>query len=327
MQRVGKLILAADECEVPRLRDLLKRGAANAVRDLEVVDQQQAQEIQAGVSCVEALWSPSTGITDYSLIAKSFASDSASDVLTHFQVAKFSFDKSRKVITVHSKSGRQIDGRFVITAGGLFADKLSVLSGCKKMPAIVPFRGEYLLMKPGAALAIRTNIYPVPDPRFPFLGVHFTPRLDGSVLIGPNAVFAFRREGYALLDFSLAETWESLTHPGFQNLAAKYFVKGLDEMRRSVFMGAQLKHVRRLVPGIRMEDVERGPSGVRAQALDHEGNLVEDFLFEMGTTEFNRFLLNVRNSPSPAATSSLTIAELVADKFEQCAGIFQHNLS
>lgn len=318
VKRVGKLILAADEDEVPLLNDLLQRGTGNGVRDLQLVDERQAKEIQPGVSCRAGLWSPSTGITDYALIANSFASDSAADVLTHFHVAGIAYDQTRKVITANSKSGHQVESRYLITAGGLFADKLSVMSGSKTMPAIVPFRGEYLLMKPMTGKAvIRTNIYPVPDPRFPFLGVHFTPRLDGSVLIGPNAVFAFKREGYSFWDFSLRETCESLAHTGFQKLAAKYFVRGLDEMRRSVSLKAQMRQIQRLLPQISIRDVEPGPSGVRAQAVDNDGKLIEDFIFDTGTEEFASRVLHVRNAPSPAATSSLAIASVVADKFDQ----------
>lgn len=325
--RIGKLILATQESEVNALQTLMKRGTENGVKDLELVDARRAQQIQPGVRCVQGLWSPTTGITDYSLIAKAFAADSESQVLTHFPVTRFSYDKKREVVSVHCASGRKVDTRFVITAAGLFADKLSVMTGCQRMPAIVPFRGEYLLMHAtSGGTKIRTNVYPVPDPRFPFLGVHFTPRLDGSVLIGPNAVFAFKREGYSLADWSLSETWESLTHSGFQSLAAKYFRKGLGEMWRSVCTSQQLHHVRRMVPGIRAEEVSRGPTGVRAQALDEKGNLVEDFLFDEGTNDFAARVLHVRNAPSPAATSSLSIASAVCHKFEEFARISQHNL-
>ena len=322
VQKVGKLIVASDESEIPALEQLHERGKANGISDLRLVDEYEAREIQPGVRCTQALWSPSTGITDYASIAKAFAAESAAQVFPQFRVNSFSFDETRRLLVLTSETGCQVKGKVAVTTAGLFADKVSVLTGNDKMPAIVPFRGEYLLMKPCTQHGIRTNVYPVPDPRFPFLGVHLTPRLDGSVLIGPNAVPALSREGYSWFDVSVKETWESVTHPGFQSLALKYSRHGLEEIRRSIFVRRQLQHVRRLMPGIRAQDVTRGPTGVRAQALDASGSLVEDFVFQSGAGHLETRVLHVRNAPSPAATSSLAIAAAVCDHLHR---LFSHH--
>mmetsp|Transcript_2959 Transcript_2959/g.7203 ORF Transcript_2959/g.7203 Transcript_2959/m.7203 type:complete len:203 (-) Transcript_2959:508-1116(-) len=192
---------------------------------------------------------------------------------------------------------------------------IALLLGLKS-PQIVPFRGEYLQLKPEKRHLIKGNIYPVPDARFPFLGVHFTPRVDGAMLIGPNAVLAFAREGYRYSDVSLSELVDTVTSPGFLKLALKYPGYGASEFLRSVFLPLQLKHIQKYVPEISLQDLRRGPSGVRAQALDLGGNLVDDFAFDRIDSLRGKpvSMLHLRNAPSPAATSSLAIAEFVSDK-------------
>lgn len=204
----------------------------------------------------------------------------------------------------------------LVTCAGLHSDKLAEMSGCNPEPRILPFRGEYLLLKPEKSDLVRGNIYPVPDPSFPFLGVHYTPRMDGRVILGPNAVLAFGREGYGYTDVNLFELFEALRYRGLQKLARKHLGYGIQEFYRGIFIRAQVKQLQRYVPQLQFKDVTRGPTGVRAQALDRDGNLVDDFVFDSGTGELGRRTLHVRNAPSPAATSSLAIAEMIADKVE-----------
>uniref|UniRef100_A0A915D601 L-2-hydroxyglutarate dehydrogenase, mitochondrial n=1 Tax=Ditylenchus dipsaci TaxID=166011 RepID=A0A915D601_9BILA len=188
------------------------------------------------------------------------------------------------------------------------------MSGCSEFPKIVPFRGEYLYLKPEKHHLISTNIYPVPDPRFPFLGVHFTPTINGEVLLGPNAVLAFKREGYKYSDISLPDLFESLTFSGMRKLIFKYASFGIQEMYRGIFISAQVKQLQKFVPELKRSDVIRGRAGVRAQALSQAGELVDDFVFDDGQGELGSRLLHVRNAPSPGATSSLSIAKMVVEK-------------
>ncbi|KAJ8982094.1 hypothetical protein NQ317_010952 [Molorchus minor] len=197
---------------------------------------------------------------------------------------------------------------------------LAEMSGCPKSPRIVPFRGEYLLLDPKKAKLIKTNIYPVPDPRFPFLGVHFTPRMNGDVWLGPNAVLAFKREGYKWTDVNIKELMDALSYPGFLKLAIKFASAGIYEIAKSVYTPWQVKELQKFMPSLTTADVKSGPAGVRAQALDNNGNLVDDFYFDMnkgekGTAVGDR-VLHCRNAPSPGATSSLAIAKMMADKLE-----------
>lgn len=218
---------------------------------------------------------------------------------------------------ITSRNGQQIHSRYVITAAGLYSDKVARLTKGKKIPQIVPFRGEYLVVKKERSNIVKTNIYPVPDSRFPFLGVHFTPRMDGTVWVGPNAILAFQREGYRYSDINLLELFETVIFSGFLKLAFKYFFAGLDEFHRSVSVQAQLKKLQRFVPSLTIDDLDltQHVSGVRAQALDENGNMVDDFVFELDETSGR--IMHVRNAPSPGATSSLAIAKWISEKARQ----------
>lgn len=193
---------------------------------------------------------------------------------------------------------------------------MAELSGCSPTPKIVPFRGEYLLLDKNKCSMINGNIYPVPDPRFPFLGVHFTPRMNGDVWLGPNAVLAFKREGYKYSDINLKELLESLSYSGFRKLAAKFALAGMQEFLKSMIIRLQVKELQKFIPDLTINDVKRGPAGVRAQALDEDGNLVDDFFFDSGTGSLSERILHCRNAPSPGATSSLAIAKMISDKLE-----------
>ncbi|PIO16251.1 hypothetical protein AB205_0145680, partial [Aquarana catesbeiana] len=217
--------------------------------------------------------------------------------------------------------GEEVYCKYVLTCGGLFSDRLSQISGCNPEPRIVPFRGDYLVLKPEKCYLVKGNIYPVPNPRFPFLGVHFTPRMDGNVWLGPNAVLAFKREGYKLCDFNTRDFTEAVTYSGLHKLVLKNLVYGMGEMYRAFSLKAQLKELQKFIPELSVSDIVRGPSGVRAQALDRDGNLVDDFVFDGGSGDIASRILHVRNAPSPAATSSLAIAEMITSEAEERFGL------
>lgn len=324
-KKVGKLIVATNEVEVKRLADLHDRAIQNKVPDIKLLNGvEEIQKIEPYCVGLQALWSPHTGIIDYTLVTKQYGIDfkeQGGEIHLNFEVNGFENSKDNNYpVLIKSKDGQQVKSKYVLTCGGLHSDKLAELSGCPRNPRIVPFRGEYLLLKPEKAAMIKGNIYPVPDPRFPFLGVHFTPRMDGSVWLGPNAVLAFKREGYTWTDINLSELMDALFYPGFLKLAFKFVFAGAEEAVKSLFPSLQVKQLQRFVPSITSDDVISGPAGVRAQALDAEGNLIEDFVFDMykgtGEDSVGGRVLHCRNAPSPGATSSLAIAKMMADKLE-----------
>ncbi|KAL6488148.1 hypothetical protein MHYP_G00047740 [Metynnis hypsauchen] len=327
-RRCGKLIVAVEREEVPRLKALYERGLKNGVKDLRLIDGRAIREREPYCRGIMALDSPYTGIVDWRLVALTYGKDfqqAGGSIVTGFEVSDIamatesparSSEGLKYPVVIRSSKGEEVRCRYVLTCGGLYSDRLSEISGCSAEPRIVPFRGDYLVLKPEKSYLIRGNIYPVPDPRFPFLGVHFTPRVDGSVWLGPNAVLAFKREGYQLYDFDAKDFTDALSFRGLQKLVLKNVVYGVGEMYRGVFLSAQVKILQKYIPELSRSDIIRGPSGVRAQALDPEGNLVDDFVFDGGVGELGSRVLHVRNAPSPAATSSLAIAEMIADELE-----------
>ncbi|XP_041668941.1 L-2-hydroxyglutarate dehydrogenase, mitochondrial isoform X2 [Cheilinus undulatus] len=327
-KRCGKLIVAVEQEEIPRLKALYERGLKNKVRDLSVVDTKGIREREPYCRGIMALDSPYTGIVDWRMVALQYGKDfeeAGGTVVTDSEVDDISMVKESPAgssegmkypISIRDKKGNEVWCRYVLTCGGLYSDRLSQISGCSPEPRIVPFRGDYLVLKPEKHYLVRGNIYPVPDPRFPFLGVHFTPRMDGSVWLGPNAVLAFKREGYKVYDFNARDFADALSFRGLQKLVMRNMTYGIGEMYRGVFIGAQVKILQKYIPELSLNDVLRGPAGVRAQALDRDGNLVDDFVFDGGVGDVGSRVLHVRNAPSPAATSSLAIAEMVADEVE-----------
>ncbi|XP_051773247.1 L-2-hydroxyglutarate dehydrogenase, mitochondrial [Ctenopharyngodon idella] len=328
-KRCGKLIVAVEREEIPRLKALYERGQKNNVRDLRLIDAKAIREKEPYCRGIMALDSPYTGIVDWRLVALTYGEDfqeAGGTVITEFEASDItvaaespagSAEGLKYPIIIKSSEGKEVRCRFVLACGGLYSDRLSEMSGCSSEPRIVPFRGDYLVLKPEKNYLVRGNIYPVPNPRFPFLGVHFTPRMDGSVWLGPNAVLAFKREGYKLYDFDTQEFFNALSYRGLQRLVMKNIVYGMGEMYRGAFTSAQVKILQKFIPELSPSDVLRGPSGVRAQALDAEGNLVDDFVFDSGKGELGSRVLHVRNAPSPAASSSLAIAEMIADELEK----------
>ncbi|XP_065539627.1 L-2-hydroxyglutarate dehydrogenase, mitochondrial isoform X6 [Lathamus discolor] len=276
-----------------------------------------------------ALDSPYTGIVNYKQVAESYAADfqeAGGTIFTDFEVTNMemakessseSADGLKYPVIVRNSKGEEIYCRHIVTCAGLYSDRLSEISGCSPEPRIVPFRGDYLVLKPEKSYMVKGNIYPVPNPRFPFLGFHFTPRIDGSVWLGPNAVLAFKREGYRLFDFNIGDFLDAVSYSGLWKLVLRNVSYGLSEMYRACFLSAQVKQLQKFIPEVTVNDVLRGPSGVRAQALDSDGNLVDDFVFDGGSGDLGRRILHVRNAPSPAATSSLAIAKMIADEVKR----------
>jgi L-2-hydroxyglutarate oxidase LhgO len=311
-KQVGKLIVATDESEIGRLNDLWERGLANGVEGLEMLDADGIREKEPHCRGIKAIFSPITGIVDWGLVSRTYADDVKAMGGELFLGREVTSIERRNGITVLRTSGGDIEARHVITCGGLYSDKLAKMTGGANDPKIVPFRGDYLVLKPEKNHLVKGNIYPVPDPEFPFLGVHFTPRMDGSIWLGPNAVLAFAREGYSFFTINPPELWDAITYPGFFKLATKYWKIGMGEMYRDLVRSAYVKALQRYIPELQPEDCLPGPAGVRAQAMSADGSLVDDFVFEGSDG-----IVHVRNAPSPAATSSLAIGKYIADDAAQ----------
>ncbi|XP_031845375.1 L-2-hydroxyglutarate dehydrogenase isoform X2 [Nomia melanderi] len=322
--KVGKLIVAQNKEQVKRIDDLFDRGTKNNVPDLELVDKDCIPKYEPKCRGEKALWSPWTGIVDWAVVCKRFAEDfqkMGGQIFLNFEVTGFaemaeSHDENELVpISVQSKR-KCLATKHVLTCAGLHSDRLAVMTGCDRSPRIVPFRGEYLLLSEKKKHLCTTNIYPVPDPRFPFLGVHFTPRVNGDIWLGPNAVLAFAREGYRWRDINIKDCIEMAKFPGLYKLCFRYFIPGCKEMIKSIFYSLAVSDLQKFIPQVTVKDVKRGPAGVRAQALDNNGKLVDDFVFDVGKGSIGSRVIHCRNAPSPAATSSMAIAKHIADKLE-----------
>ena len=308
---VGKLIVATQESELGRLDELFERGRRNGVEGLEMLDARGIAEREPFCRGIRAISSPVTGIVDWSLVARRYADDAreaGADLYLGYDVA--AIERRGETNVVVTPEG-DVAATHVITCGGLYSDKLAKMTGGARDPKIVPFRGDYLILRPERAHLVNGNIYPVPDPAFPFLGVHFTPRTNGDVWLGPNAVLAFAREGYSFFDINPPELWDALTYPGFVKLASRYWRIGAAEMYRDLVRSAYVVALQRYVPDLTADDCLPGPAGVRAQAMTADGSLVDDFVFD-GADD----VVHVRNAPSPAATSSLAIGKYIADDVE-----------
>lgn len=318
-KQCGKLIVAVDESELPRLDNLFERAQKNGCKQVEMIDSKRIQEIEPYCRGIKAIWSPYTGIVDWGFVTKSYAKDfenAGGKVFLNCLLTSIELKNDSKYV-VQLKSDNEektLYSNYVITCAGLQSDRVAQMSGCSALPKIMPFRGEYLYLKHEKHYLIKTNIYPVPDPTLPFLGVHFTPTINGEVLLGPNAVLAFKREGYKYTDFSLSDFYESITYSGMRHLIKKYFFFGICETYRGLVKSAQVKQLQRFIPELQVSDVKHGQSGVRAQALDESGKLVDDFVFDDGEGPLAKHILHVRNAPSPGATSSLAIAKMVVNK-------------
>ena len=306
-QQCGKVIVALNESELGRLQDLFERGTANGVPDLEIVGPERLKEIEPYTVGIRALWAPHTGIVDFTKVAAAFANkfqQAGGDIFTGAEVKKIT--NMTGSVALETTKGT-LQAKHLINCAGLYADKVATMTGEKLGVKIIPFRGEYYTLRPESHHLVSGLIYPVPDPQFPFLGVHFTRNIKGHVEAGPNAVMALRREGYRKRDFSLGESMANLAYPGFWKMAAKYWKIGMGEVYRSFNKRVFLHDLQRLIPEIRNSDLASGGSGVRAQAVARDGSLLDDFSIIQG-----RDAIHVLNAPSPGATSSLAIGDHIA---------------
>ncbi len=307
----GKLIVAVRERELDRLDALKRRGAANGLRGLQMLEGNEIRQIEPMARGLRALYSPGTGIVDFGLVARSLAADvraGGGTIRTGWAVTAL---RRRHGAWDVDCGGNGIRARTVVTCAGLQSDILAVMTGAARDPRIVPFRGEYWQLDARPAARVNGLIYPVPDPALPFLGVHFTRRVDGQVWVGPNAILAFATEGYRRSQVSAADTLALLRWPGFYRLVRRYWRMGIRETRLVVNKQALIGELRRYMPAIQPGDLRPGPSGVRAQAVSRDGRLIDDFMFSEA-----EHLLHVRNAPSPAATACLAIAEMIADRLD-----------
>ena len=312
----GKVIVATKQSEIPPLEKLFERGMANglAVRRLDV---SQVHEYEPHVKCLSGIHVPSTGIVDFAGVCTKLAElieANGAELRLGTKVQAF---QTRGSETVLETSRGSLTGRCIVNCAGLHSDRVARLAGTKPDARIVPFRGEYYELKPERRYLVRNLIYPVPDPQFPFLGVHFTRMIDGSVHAGPNAVLSLKREGYHRTSFNLRDFIDTMSYPGFWRLVAKHARSGFAEMHRSFSKKAFVRSLQQLIPEIREEDLVPAEAGVRAQALRPDGSLVDDFLIIQGPNS-----VHVCNAPSPAATASLEIGRFVAARLPELRATF-----
>ena len=304
----GKVIVATNEDERPTLHDISERGQANGVT-CSIIDQGRLNELEPYTAGIEAIHVPEAGIVDYRVVCERLAeiiTERGNEIKLGAEVT--AVEEGDREVTVTTNLGVFSTG-YLINCAGVYSDRVTKMSGMDAQAQIIPFRGEYYELKPEAEHLCRSLLYPVPDPKFPFLGVHFTLIIDGRVTCGPNAVLAFAREGYKLTDMNTRDLLETLRYPGFQKLAGRYWRAGVGEMWRSASKGAFVAALQKLVPDIREEHLVRSPAGIRAQALLPDGSMMDDFAFQESAR-----IVNVINAPSPAATASLAIGETVVDQ-------------
>ena len=306
--RCGKLVVASDASELPALEELERRGAANGLVGITRLTGEAMREIEPHVKGVAGLRVPETGIVDYKAVAAAYArkiTEAGSSVRTD---AKFLGCKLAADAITAETTASPIRAKLLVNCAGLYSDRVARLCGVEPGVRIVPFRGEYYELKPKAEYLCRHLIYPVPDARLPFLGVHFTRMIGGGVECGPNAVLAFKRAGYHLRDVSLRDLWEYATYPGFWTMARKFWRVGLHEMYRSLSRRAFWHSLQKLIPEVGFHDIVRAGAGVRAQAVAPDGKLVDDFFICQAPR-----MIHVLNAPSPAATASIAIGRSIAE--------------
>ena len=297
----GKLIVATRDDELPVLANLFERGKENGIKGLMMVAEEEIKDYEPHAVGEASIFCPETGIIDYLKVCQKLSEhiNEKGEIIIGAKVSGIT-PKTNSILVTTEKA--EFHTRFIINCAGLFSDKVSELAGLERKLRIVPFRGEYYMLKKEARHLVKNLIYPVPDPRYPFLGVHFTRTIDGEIEAGPNAVLAWAREGYAKMDINFKDMWDYLSYSGFWRMARKYGSTGFEEYYRSFFKSAFLKSIQRLVPDIKEDQIETNPAGVRAQALDPQGLLVDDFVIKNTNN-----MIHVINAPSPAATSSLSI--------------------
>jgi L-2-hydroxyglutarate oxidase len=310
---IGKVLVALDAEERQRLDAIAERARANGVPGIRIIDRAELDEREPHVTGIAGLHSPTTAIVDYTAITRQLAADAqarGATIRTGFPVTglRHTTGSATEDVVVRGASGEELVVDQVVLCAGLQVDRLAELAGDVPSPRIVPFRGEYFALVPEKRSLVNGLVYPVPDPRYPFLGVHLTPRFDGEVLVGPNAVLALAREGYRRRDFSARELAEIVGYAGFRRFARQHWRTGITEMRGSLSKRAFTAAAQRYVPELTVADMVPSTAGIRAQALETDGSLVDDFRITRTGA-----VVAVRNAPSPAATSSLAIAEHIVD--------------
>ena len=304
----GKLIVAIEESEVAGLDELYRRGSANGAEGLQLIGPEELREHEPHVAGVKAIWSPNTGIIDFTKVSEAYSTEmreGGADLITDAEVR--SMTRSNGNVHLETTAG-DLAAKSVINCAGLHADSVARMMGVDIGVRIIPFRGEYYSIKPERASLVNGLVYPVPDPTLPFLGVHFTKRINGSVEAGPNAVLALKREGYSKTSFAPGDALGTLMYPGFWRMTAKYWKTGINEQYRSMVKSVFVKSLQTLVPEIQSDDLYAPGAGVRAQAVDRKGGLLQDF--SIAETEG---AIHVLNAPSPGATSSLSISRYIVD--------------
>ena len=304
----GKIVVATSESELPALAELLRRGLANGVAGITEIGAERLRELEPHAAGIKALHVPGTGIVDYGAVARKYAEliqKAGGTIRTSCSVKKISESDAEQFIQT---SDGDVRSRVLINCAGLHSDRVAIAAGALPGARIVPFRGEYFKLTAEASDLVHGLIYPVPDPRFPFLGVHFTRLIEGGIEAGPNAVLALKREGYGKLSFNARDALQTLTYPGFWRMARKHWKTGFGEMYRSWSKAAFVRALQKLIPTIQASHLEPGGAGVRAQALLPSGEMVDDFRIVQ-----QQRAIHVLNAPSPAATASLCIGEQIAE--------------
>ena len=304
----GKVVVATSEEEVPALNKLYERGIANGVPDLRIIDPNELEGLEPHAKGVQALHSPTTGIICFRSVSEKCAENilqKGGAILTNAEVFRLVI-RSGKCLVVTTRDN--YEASLVINCAGLFSDRVAAMSGVSPDLKIIPFRGEYYALKPESRHLVKNMIYPVPDPRFPFLGVHFTRGMDGSIEAGPNAVLALAREGYRKSQVNFGDLWEMASYLGFWRMAKKHWAQGFQEVYRSLSKPAFVNTLRKLVPAVASSDLLPGGAGVRAMALHRDGDLLDDFWITR-----KGMVINVLNAPSPAATGSFAIADHIVE--------------
>ncbi|MGD9898827.1 MAG: L-2-hydroxyglutarate oxidase [Calditrichaceae bacterium] len=311
-EKCGKVVVAASEKELAILDDMEKRGLANGLTGLKKLNREELREYEPHVEGIAGLLVPETGIVDYVDVCEAFARvirEAGNDIITNARFTELGRYSGELIIKTTSGDVRAIN---LINCGGLQSDRIAKICGINPGLMIVPFRGEYYKLNSEKHHLVNNLIYPVPDPSFPFLGVHFTRMIHGGIEAGPNAVLSFKREGYQKTSFSLKDTIDTFTYPGFIRLAARYMKTGLGEFYRSFYKHAFVKALQKLIPEITESDISPGGAGVRAQALTPDGSLVDDFRIVEAEN-----MIHVLNAPSPAATASISIGKIIAEMAEK----------
>jgi L-2-hydroxyglutarate oxidase len=307
----GKLIVATSEKDIPSMEKILQNGLQNGLNGIRRISKEEALEREPHINVKEAILVPQAGIIDYTAVSLKYAEKIRAlggEICLDFKVERII--RTTEEIILRATDSKEMSGRILINCAGLYSDKVAQMTGMPLPPLqIIPFRGEYYDLKPEKQYLVRHLVYPVPNPDFPFLGVHFTRMIGGGIEAGPNAVLAFKREGYSRWDFDARELTETILFPGFRRLATKHWQYGLGELHRSFSSAAFVRALRHLIPEINEEDLVRGGAGVRAMATDNLGNMSDDFLIFADNQ-----IVNVCNAPSPAATASLAIGKSIAEK-------------